>query len=67
MIDVWEALKMLTEVVAITNIETPPAEKPKKYTVARKKHLHKKKCEHCGKVYKGLMGLNIHKAKIHGK
>lgn len=39
----------------------------KKTTVARKKPLHMKKCETCGKACKGNIGLGIHKKKAHGK
>lgn len=32
-----------------------------------KKHIHRKECEICNKVYKGRRGLALHQAKTHYK
>jgi len=31
----------------------------------RKKHAFKKSCEVCGKEFKGLIGIGIHRSKMH--
>lgn len=41
--------------------------KPEPKKKPRKKPLHQKVCDVCGKTYKGVSGLAIHKARAHGK